>query len=244
MKTSTMFIITAILVTLVSLFAFDYSIKKVYLTGEYKSRFNGMDFTPLSEVEKLNIETAKLRGIQIEYGAKEGIWIDRSIKEKIKFDVNQHTLNLGASEASKNDKDLWINGHIVIVTKKLSGVATISDFISSDEAIKKHERFREGSSQIIMEGYNLGQLDLQIASFVSIYLHRMEVQTLNATVGTKIGYGAELTLSSDTKINNATLNVPGNSKLTMLDPKIVKTNYLLSDSATVSLNGRVVQMIK
>lgn len=244
MKTSTMFIITAILVTLVSLFAFDYSIKKVYLTGEYKSRFNGMDFTPLSEVEKLNIQTTKLSSVQIEYGAKEGIWIDRSIKEKVKFGVNQHTLNLAASEASIKDKDLWINGKVVIVTRKLNSVTTISDYTTPDEAKRKYERFRDGSSQISMKGYHLGQLDLQVASFVSIYLDRMEVQTLNATVGTKTGYGAELTLASDTKINNATLNVPGNSKLTLLDPKIVKTNYLLSDSATVSLNGRVVQMIK
>jgi len=239
-----MFIITAILVILTSLFAFDYSLKKVYLTGEYKSRFNGMDFTPLSEVEKLNIQTSKLADIQIEYGAKEGIWIDRKIKGKIKFAVNQHTLDLGASEASKNDKDLWINGKIVIVTRKLNGVTTISDYTTPDEARKKHERFRDGSSQISMKGYHLGQLDLQIASFVSLYMHRMEVQTLNATVGTKTGYGAELTLFSDTKIGSAALNVPGNSKLTMLDPKIIKTNYMLSDSATVSLNGKIVQMIK
>jgi len=72
----------------------------------------------------------------------------------------------------------------------------------------------------------------------------MEMQTFNAIVGSKTSKDAELTLSSDTKINNATLNVPGNSKLTLMDPKIVKTNYLLSDSATVSLNGKVVQMIK
>lgn len=239
MKKSTMFIIIAILVTTVSLFAFDYSIKKVYMTGEYKSRFNGMDFTPLSEVEKLNIQTTKLPGIQVEFGEKEGIWIDRSIKEKIKFDTNQHMLTLAASEASKNDKDLWINGKIVIVTKKLMGITTTSDKVK-----KEKRRFRGITCEISLKGYHLAQLDLQIASFVSIYLHRMEVQRLNAIVGTKTSEGAELTLSSDTKINSANLNVPGNSKLTMLDPKIVKTNYLLSDSATVSLNGRVVQMIK
>lgn len=239
MKTSTMFIITSILVILTSLFAFDYSLKRVYLTGEYKSRFNGMEFTPLSKVEKLNIQTAKLPAIQIEYGDKEGIWIDRSIKEKIKFNANQHTLSLSASEASKNDKDLWINGNIIIVTKKLTSITT-----ASDEVKKDGRKYSLRSSEIGVKGYHLPQLDLQIAPFVSIHLHRIAIETLNATVGTRTSEGAELTLSSDTKIGSAALNVPGNSKLTMLDPKIIKTNYMLSDSATVSLNGKIVQMIK
>jgi hypothetical protein len=239
MKKSNMLIITAILIVMGSLVAFNYTLKAVYLTGEYKSRFNGMDFTPLNGIEKLIIQTERLSNVHVEYGEKEGIWVDRDIKEKVKFETSQHTLNLGESDASKQEKSSWINGRIVIITKNLNAIATVSNFKP-----KKGERYPYGSSEISLKGYHLDQLDLQIESYVSVYLHRMEVQTLNAIVGTKTSEGAELTLSSDTKINSATLNVPGNSKLTMLDPKIVKTNYLLSDSATVSLNGRVVQMIK
>lgn len=239
MKKSTMLIITAILIIMGSLVAFNYTLKAVYLTGEYKSSFNGMDFTPLNGIEKLIIQTERLSNVQVEYGEKEGIWVDRDIKEKVKFETSQHTLNLGESDASKQEKSSWINGRIVIITKNLNAIATVSNFKP-----KMGERYPYGSSNVSLKGYHLDQLDLQIESYVSVYLHRMEVQTLNAIVGTKTSEGAELTLSSDTKINNATLNVPGNSKLTMLDPKIVKTNYLLSDSATVSLNGRVVQMIK
>ncbi|MGY0041534.1 hypothetical protein [Pedobacter sp. NJ-S-72] len=239
MKTSTMLIITAILIILGSLVAFNYTLKAVYLTGEYKSRFNGMDFTPINGIEKLNIQTERLSSVQVEYGEKEGIWVGRDIKEKVKFEAHQQTLNLGESDASKQEKSSWINGGIIIITKNLNAIVTVSGYTP-----KQGERYSYGSSEISLKGYHLGQLDLQITSYASVYLHHMEVQTLNATVGTKTSEGSELTLSSDTKINNAIFNVPGNSKLTLINPKIVKTNYMLSDSATVSLNGKVVQMIK
>ena len=239
MKTSTMLIITAILIILGSLVAFNYTLKAVYLTGEYKSRFNGMDFTPFNGVEKLNIQTERLYSVQVEHGDKEGMWVERDIKEKVKFEVRQQTLSLGESDASKKEKSTWINGRIIIITKNLNAIVTVSNYKP-----KKGERYPYGLSEISLKGYHLGQLDLQIESYVSIYLHHMVIQTLNAIVGTKTSEGAELTLASDNKINNATLNVPGNSKLTLIDPKIVKTNYMLSDSATVSLNGKVVQMIK
>ena len=157
----------------------------------------------------------------------------------VKFDVKGQTLNLSASETGRHMNSSRINGQIIIITKKLSVIATTPYYIP-----KEGESYWYGSSEISLKGYHLDQLDLQIASFVNVYLRRMEMQTLHATVGTKTSKDAELTLSSDTKINNATLNVPGKSKLNLLDPKIIKTNYLLSDSATVSLNGKVVQMIR
>ncbi|MBB5634752.1 hypothetical protein HDE68_000637 [Pedobacter cryoconitis] len=239
MKTSTMLILTALLIILGSLAAFNYTIKAAYLTGAYKNRFKEMDFTAFIAVEKLNLQTEKLSSIQIEYGDKEGIWISKNIKDLVKFDVKGNVLNLSTSETGKRIGSQRVNGMITIVTKKLNAITTTPYYI-----LKKDESYWPGTSEISLKGYHLGQLDLQIASFVDVSLNQMDIQTLNATVGTKTSRGSELTLSEDTKINNATLNVPGESKLNLLDPKIVKTNYLLSDSATVSLNGKVVQMIK
>ena len=239
MKTSTMLIITAVVITLGSLIAFNYTIKAAYLTGEYKNRFREMNFTAISAVEKINIQTEKLSDIQIEYGDKEGIWVAKKIKDLVKFDIKGNLLNLSVSETCKQTNSSRINGQIIIVTKKLNAITTTPYYIP-----KEGESYWSGLIEISLKGYHLDQLDLQIASFVNVYLHRMEIQTLNATVGTKTSKEAELTLSSDTKINNATLNVPGKSKLNLLDPKIVKTNYMLSDSATVSLNGKVVRMIR
>ncbi|QNK61350.1 hypothetical protein H7F33_12315 [Pedobacter sp. PAMC26386] len=239
MKTSTMFIIIAVLITLGSLVAFNSSLKDYYLTGAYKSRFNGMNFKSLSGVEKLSIKTAKLSEIQLEYGDKEGIWIDKDIETLVKYGVNGQTLNLGVSTVGKDSRSGVINGRIIIVTKKLNAILTAPFFVP-----EKGEYNYNGSSNISVKGYNLAQLDLQIAGFVSIYLHRMDIQRLNANVGTKTEGGAELTLASDTKIGHAELNVPGNSKLNLLNPQLVKTNYNLSDSATVSLNGKIVQMIR
>ena len=236
MKKSTIMITAAVLVILGSLTAFNIKIKQIYLTGSYKSRFNGMDFTPLNGLENIDIQNANKLGIKIEQGEKEGIWIGKTSKDIHQLDFHDHTLKMGFSEeAKKNGYYSW--DEVVIITKNLKKVKTMP-YISNPEDANNI------TGTLEIKGYQIKNLDLQVGLGGTFFLYKMQMDTLNAIVGDEKNGKAALYISSDTKINTANLNVPGKSTLTLADPKITKAVYNLSDSATVSLNGKMVQLIK
>jgi hypothetical protein len=236
MKKSTIMITAAVLIILGALTAFNIKIKQIYLTGSYKNRFNGMDFTPLKGLENLDISNSNNLGIQIEQGDQEGIWINGDRKKTYVTDFKGHTLKFGLSkEAEETGHHAW--GGVIIITKKLNKITT-----SAHLAEKENPTDRVGN--IDLRGFQLPKLDLQIALGVTVSLYKMQLDTLNAIVGDKKYGHAGLYIAADTKINTANLTVPGKSVLTLADPKITKAVYNLSDSATVSLNGKMVQMIK
>jgi hypothetical protein len=239
MKTSTMLIIAAIVVTLGCLTAFNYKIKDQYTSGSYKSRFRGMEFTPLSGLEKLNLQAANRIAFTIEQGEKEGIWIRSAIKDKVKFDAGHQTLHVDLTDLGKSSGFYASNGDIIIFTKKLSGVIAAPYFKDSVSA----KRPSYYNVETTLAGYNLNQLEVEIGKSISVNVRRSAIKNLTANIGNKMDGGAGLIISSDTKIDTARLNVPGKSTLTLLDAKIVKTVYNLADSATVTLNGNLVQLI-
>lgn len=236
MKTSTMIIITAVVIIMGCLTAFNYNLKGEYLSGEYKSRFKNMDFTSLKGIEKLDIQHANLLGVLIEQGDKEGVWINRDIIDQVHYKVNAQVLTLRADQG-ETDGFVAQRGGVIIVTKMLNTVKTSPD-------TKESKGYFRGPGEISINGYQLDRLDLEVGKDVRVSLNNMKLNSLHAAVGDKAHGRAELLISADTKINTAQMDLPGASRLTLLNPTIVKATYNICDSATVTLSGKVVQMIK
>jgi uncharacterized protein YdeI (BOF family) len=236
MKTSTIMIITAVLVTFASLTAFNIDVKKVYQSGAYKSRFRGMDFTSLNGVNDISILTADRMSVKIEHGEKEGIWISSSEKQDVIPRVKGNTLELDlAAESKTTGFRSWAD--IIIITKNVAKLHLVSGDGNHDP-----NGYENGDIQ--MKGYKLNDFDLSISKFVNVNLNANTIKNLKAQVGNEKEGKARLSISSDSEINTAQFNVPGASTLQLYNPKLVKAVYNLSDSATVTLNGKVVQTIK
>jgi len=228
-------ITAAVLIILGSLTAFNVKIRQIYLTGSYKNRFNGMDFTATKGLEKLYIKNANIIGVRIEKGNTEGVWLRGNAKDQYQVSYKDHALTLGLSKEGENlGSSIW--GEVIIVTKTLSAVQSTSSVIDKDK--------RYDAGTISMTGLQLDKLSLQISSGVTVSLGQMQIDELKATVGDKTGTEAGLNISSTTQIRSAELNVPGKSSLVLANPKITKATYNLSDSATVTVNGKMVQLIK
>lgn len=236
MKKSTIMITAAVLIILGSLTAFNLKIKQIYLTGSYKSRFNGMDFTPMNGLENVDIQYANRLGIRIEQGDKEGVWIREDYKKNYVLAFNQHTLKLDVTKKVKEeDRHFW--GDVIIITRTLKSVQTTA-------FLEKGQNPTFYSGTVDLKNFKVLNLDLQVSLGVTVSLYKMQLDTLNAVVGDTKSGNASLFIASDTKINSANLNVPGKSLLTLANPTITKAIYNLSDSATVSVNGKLVQLIK
>lgn len=239
MKISTILILTTVLVILGFLVAFNFKMKQEYVYEKSKGQYRFMEFIPLKGVEKINFKIVDGSRVKIVQGTKEGLWIGKRVRDNVKFKIADHTLSLTLSNENTHTQfSIW-NADIVIITNKLTALEANAYY--SDPS--KFTANSTGSCFTEVDGYQSDKFDLKIGQYVNVTLGNMQIDTLKAVIG-EVNKKAELVLFSGMKINTAQINIPGNGKLSLLNPRIVKTSYNLSDAATVTVNGKVVKMIK
>ena len=235
MKKSNILIVLPVVLILTGLIFYNFKLKELYDTKAYKSRYKDMEFTPIPGIEHLDIQSANARNMNIEYGTKEGIWIYKSYRKIIKRAIKGNVLSLDFIAELEEKNTFWSPG-IILVTKNLKSVTTSPGF----------KDFGNNMSQasISISNYHLDQLDLKIAPHVNMSLSNLKVNTLNAVVGNETQDWAQLALNSTVTVNHASFDVPGKGMLDLSNPKIAKVSYHLSDSASVSLSGKALEVIK
>lgn len=240
MKLSTIFIIATAVVSLGMLTAYNVSLKASYQKGGYKDRFNEMEFSSVKGLTAVQINAANKLAINIEKGGKEGLWIRDRIKSFVKISQAGATLTIDLTDEGKKRNLNRNDDDIILFSNTLSTISTIPYFTKEED----EAGWRYDDGDIRINGLKVDALNLLIGKFTSIYMNHVKTGTLKATVG-EAGTGeAGLTVDSANEIAFADLSVPGKSKISLLNPKIVKTCYNLSDSATVTLNGTALEGMK
>ena len=237
---STIFIITAAVVSLGMLTAYNFSLKASYQKGGYKNRFNEMDFSQVKGVTELQVNSANRFVFNVEKGTKEGLWIRDQMKSLVKVSQVGSVLTIDLSDEAKERGFRATEGDIILFSNSLNTINTASYFTKEEQ----EQRWFDTSGEILVKGLTGDLLDLRLGNCTSINMDQVKVTTLKARVGEAGVVGAKLTVASTNQIAFADLSVQGKSEISLLNPKIVKTRYNLSDSATVTLNGTALEGMK
>ncbi|MCX2451037.1 hypothetical protein OQX61_07105 [Pedobacter sp. PLR] len=239
MKTSNMLIIAAIIVSLGMITTYNFSLKAAYEAGDYKNRFNESEFREMKNIETLNVADANLLAIVVEPGQKEGVWIRKRIKDRLVLNQVGNTLTIGLTDEARKMGRATRYDDIVLFTNKLNKLSTVAYWPAGN----KREDVNIYGGEVSLKGIKSPDLDIRMAASTSVTMNKMMLKTLRAVVGDEKG-GAALNLDQDNHIEFAEFEIPGASKLSLSNPKIVKTRYNLSDKASVTLNGAALQVIK
>jgi hypothetical protein len=238
MKTSTTLIIAAAGIMLAGLILYNFSLKASFDNGDYKNRYYGLKFTPLTNLNEIHVESANKIAVQIEKGSKEGIWIKEKTSDKLKWAVTGGVLNINLTDKAKKDGDRIYQQDIIIVAKQIDKVITHPYFANAEE-----EKSAYISGSIGVKGFHQDQMDLILDNSTMLDLSKTTLNTLNAKIGLKPVGSATLNITTDNNIKTAVFSIPGAGNLSLLNPTIIKTNYQLSDKATVTLNGSPLKML-
>nr|WP_068890904.1 hypothetical protein [Pedobacter panaciterrae] len=239
MKTSTMFILAAVVATFIGLTAYNFSLKASFLKGDYKNPFNGLAFTSVKDVNEIDLQSANRITIRIQQGKTAGLWLRSRLKGNLVWTKNGNALKIDLTkEAKDNGFQIWDNELILVMPNavKLTSRAYIKD--------KEEEKRARISGNINISGFEQDGMQLDLGKYTSAFLDKLKVGKLNALIGNKDKGDASLVLSSANQISTATFEIPGSGSLDLMDPNITKTHYTISDQATVSLNGKALQAIK
>ncbi|MBC8987473.1 hypothetical protein H9X96_17025 [Pedobacter sp. N36a] len=239
MKTSNMLIVAAIIVTLGMLTTYNFSLKAAYQAGEYKNRFHNSEFTEFKNIETLNVTAANLMAIVVEPGQKEGIWVRNRIKDRLVLKQDGTTLTIGLTDEARKTSRSTGADDIVLVLNSLNKLDTKAFFLDKTEVTDG----RRYGGEVALRGIKATNLELQLGSGTAVSMDKVILKNLKAVVGAE-GDAAVLDLNTANEIEFADFEVPGASRLSLNNPKIVKTRYNLSDNATVTLNGAALQVIK
>jgi hypothetical protein len=235
MRTSTILIITAVIITLICLAAYNFNLKASYIRGDYKNPFYGLEYNAIKNVNSLEMESANKISIIVEQGKTQGLWINERIKDKLVWSVEGGILKIDLTKEAK-ESDFQVNGKELVLT-----TPNIYKVVAHPYIAKENPGDRNYMGYIGISGFDQDSLTLDLGSAMYANLEKMQLSALSAVIGDQKNGNTNLVLSSTNEIKSAIFNIPGESKLDLQNPSIIKTNYILSAKATVSLNGKALQ---
>ncbi|WP_316817335.1 hypothetical protein [Pedobacter nyackensis] len=235
MKTSSILILGAVLVILGSLITYNFKLKGMYDTKSYRNPYNGMVFTPLSGIEKLNVQSANAMNIRVLQGDKEGVWVGEKFKKDVKLDASGDVLNIDFLNVAIENQRRSLGPLVVVITKKMNSIMTAHTEMKPE--------YDHPWGQLVVEDYKLDKLDLQVSSDLTVNLDNIRINTLNATVGDQYPGRAILKVSYNTSVNTANFNVGTNGSLNLDGAKIIKTVSNVIDSSNVAVNLKDRQLL-
>jgi hypothetical protein len=235
MKTSSILILSAVAVTFLAITAFNLNQKTIYSKGEWKKRFYGMEFIAMKNISDVILPDADKFELVIEKGDKEGLYIYPESKEHVQWSQQGSSLKIEVTQKAKAGAP-FRNRELVLILKNITHLKT-SPYVP----LKFQKSYDSG--EISISGFKQSSLKLDIGNRSNVTLEKTDIDSLQAIVGNIEGESS-LKINMNNKINSATFNIPGKSELTLMNPRIVKTSYQLSDQATVTLNGNALQVLK
>lgn len=227
MKTSNKLLITATIIIIGYLVAYDFSLKAEYIKGDYKSRFYNMKRIPVSGFDAIENNAANFTDLTIEQGPEYGIWINERIKDKVVITKNNKTLLINY----KADNGFTYRHHMIITCPDLRSIITRPEFVQGEQA---------AGAETQVTGFNQDMMTIQAANGTSIALVHNNINKLNAgTTDSK----ATLTIHGENTIKDASFNILGRSELKLLNPAIAKSHFNYTDSTTMTLSGRALHIL-
>ena len=237
MKTSTILIISVIIIFLISLTAYNITLRASYLNGDYKNPFYGLKCTPLNPVKDLKIESSNSFQIRVIKGEKNAIYFSERADGHYIYRLDKELLSIDLSPESKKKNFTIYSDDIIVVLSKLESLTLKPDYSSKDGNTNNL------SGRIDINGFNQDAMYLNLGTGSIVSLDSLGIEKLTALVGTAGDKPAELSLKAG-KYQSARFEILGKGMLELLDADIVRTEYHLSNSASVKLNGQALKDIK
>lgn len=236
MKTSNKFLLTAVLLLVISVGIYDFQLKAEYLKGNYKNPYNGFVNLNFSNFKVINLSSATAVNIMLVKGPfkvladPDAIWF-------LKTEQRRDTLFISAFF-----KD---NFHNV----RAPNVLYIS--MPQLDAFYADARYKAGEGQItdttaaadfkwrptIICGFSGDKLNIVQDHASTILLKNNKFNILNATTGISNGSASNLSIETGNQFEKTNLDIRNKSRLWIKDDSLNNISYKLADSAKLILNG-------
>jgi len=235
MKLSTVMLVLAGTLFLGVLTAYNLSLKAAYIKGTFRNRFGEHTFRQLNNVKQIQVKSANMMGLSIEYGDREGVWINDRVKNLVKVQQAGETVIVDLVNADSTNYRLVNSGDVVLIVNKLNQLST------KNRQLKGKQSDNYGG-EVNMTGLKGESFTMLIDEQSSVNMADNKFRRFKAKIGGD-RYWSGLIVSSSNRLDTAYFDVIGKSSLQLQNPDIKVPYYKFGDSSRVEFWGRSAQRI-
>ncbi|WP_121809945.1 hypothetical protein [Mucilaginibacter kameinonensis] len=242
MKTSNKFLLTAVLLLIISIGIYDLQLKAEYLKGEYKNPYNGFSNLNFRNFKVVKLGSSTAINIMLVKGPFKVLAEPQAVVEFMKIEQRHDSLFISAAF-----KD---NFHNV----QAPNVLYIS--LPQLDAFYADAKYKAGNTQITdttaaqdfnwrattISGFSGDKLNIYQDHASTILLKNNKFNTLNAIIGTSDQSASNLSIETGNQFGKTNLDIRNKSRLWIKDDSLSNINYKLADSAKLILNGNTRQI--
>ncbi|MEO8885498.1 MAG: DUF2807 domain-containing protein [Mucilaginibacter sp.] len=241
MKTSNKLLILVTAIILIFLVIYDNGLKAEYVKGAFRSRFFRMEQLSFKDFSNIKHNSADKVGIRVEKGDKYQVWIKSDLKDKLTITQQGKTLTIKMN--GQNGTRIWgYQDGIIIICPQIDSLTTLTDADASNR--KVDYKYADYNNANFIIGFHQTKMVINQNRVTGVELIGNQIDDLQATVGDKLTGKAYLNINANNGIKQANIQVPGKSEFKLSNAHIGKLNYVIADSAKVTLSGKSLSLIK
>ncbi|WP_299701986.1 DUF2807 domain-containing protein [uncultured Pontibacter sp.] len=247
MKTSNILLLTALLVLLFTLGAYNMALKTQYTSGEYKNPLQNHTLLNFKDFDEIDVRSGHFLSIKVEPSDQHEVYLQNTSNERIHITQDGNRLNIEVSPESDGRLDIARQGpfNIIIRVPYVKKIRTDAMYMFNGEARTTQNQPRYPDSYgVTVEGLAQDSLMLEVENGSNILLRKSEIGFLQAIAGRNPNSESRLQLMSSNKVQQADIAILNKGQLVMQDVAIPQLSYSLSDSAKVELSGASLAIIR
>lgn len=236
MKTSNKFLLTAILLLVISVGIYDFQLKAEYLKGDYKNPYNGFVKLNFRDFKVIELGSSTAINIMLVKGPFK-ILADPGAIEFMKIEQRHDSLFIRAA-FKDNFHNVRSTQVLYISCPELTSFAADAKYMASDTQVidtvaSADFKWRPNT----ISGFSGEKLDINADHAANIFLKNNKFNILNAVVGNSNGSVSNLTIETGNRFGKTNLDIRNKSRLWIKDDSLSNITYKLADSAKLILNG-------
>ncbi|MDB5150100.1 MAG: hypothetical protein JWQ57_4120 [Mucilaginibacter sp.] len=236
MKTSNKFLLTAILLLVLSVGIYDFQLKAEYLKGDYKNPYNGFVKLNFKDFKVIELGSSTAINIMLVQGPFKVI-AEPDAMEFIKIEQRHDSLFIHAA-FKNNFHNVRSTNVLYISLPQLNAFYADAKYRAGDSQItdmKAAEDFKWRPTTI--SGFSGDKLNISQDHASTVLLKNNRFNMLNAIIGKSDSSASNLSIETGNQFGKTNLDIRNKSRLWIKDDSLSSINYKLADSAKLILNG-------
>lgn len=236
MKTSNKFLLTAILLLVISVGIYDFQLKAEYLKGDYKNPYKGFVNLNFRGFKVIALGSSTAINIMLVKGPFK-VLTDPDAMEFLKIEQRHDSLLIRAA-FKDNFHNVRSRQVLYISCPEITSFTADAKYTASDTQVIDtiaSADFKWRPTTI--SGFSGDMLNISADHASNVFLKDNKFNTLNAIVGSSNSAVSNLTIETGNQFGKTNLDIRNKSRLWIKDDSLSSINYKLSDSAKLILNG-------
>ncbi|GAB3635732.1 hypothetical protein GCM10027422_13220 [Hymenobacter arcticus] len=239
MKTSTTFLLAALLVLLASLTAYNMALRTEYRSGAYKDPLRNFELFAFKNFTDVDIPAGSALSVKVVAGPF-GVRVNPAATKFVRVSQQGGRLRLALAFPHEPESLGW--GETVVVS--CPRLATLTTGAAYEAAGQPHHDLTLTSRRTLVQGFVQDSLTLRADQGSQIELINNTVRYLRAVAGPTPGSRTKLQLDPTNRIAAGHLRMQGQSQLVLGARATPQLRYELADSAQLTVSGAVLASIK